>query len=165
MSTTEKDRDLISYCGIYCGECFSHTGTIPDLARDLRKELRKARFDKTAEFLSTIPFFKAFGNYQQCYEVLGILVKMRCKKACKGGGSNPFCKIRKCCQKKELEGCWKCDEFETCEKLDFLKPAHGDAHIKNLRKLKKRGIDAFLEGKKYWYSAEKTQKGLKVKQK
>ena len=45
-----------------------------------------------------------------------------------------------------------CDEFLTCEKLDFLKANHGDAHLKNLRKLKKQGADKFLEGEKYWYS-------------
>jgi hypothetical protein len=27
---------------------------------------------------------------------------------------------------------------------------HGDAHIKNLRTIKKRGVDAFLTGKRYW---------------
>ena len=78
------------------------------------------------------------------------MVRLRCQKACKGDGGNPFCKIRKCCQKKECEGCWECEEFETCEKLDFLNSIHGDAHIKNLKKIKKQGIDKFLEGKKYW---------------
>jgi len=102
-----------------------------------------------------MPFFAAYKNYEECYEVLGALVKMRCKKACKGGGGPPFCKMRKCCQKKGFEGCWVCDEFETCEKLDFLEPNHGDAHIKNLRRIKKKGVDEFIKGKKEWYSKPK----------
>ena len=77
-------------------------------------------------------------------------MKFRCRKTCKGGGGPPFCKMRKCCQKKGIDGCWQCDEFETCEKLDYLKPVHGDAHIKNLRILHKKGIDAFVGGKTYW---------------
>jgi len=148
MSNDKEDKNLIAYCGLYCGECFSYIGKVADLARDLRKELRQARFDKLAE---GIPF-KEFRQYKECYEVLGAMVKLRCKSACKGGGGNPFCKIRKCCQKKEIEGCWECDDFETCEKLDFLKVNHGDAHIKNLRIIKKKGIDEFLKGKTYWYS-------------
>lgn len=152
---TKQDKDLIAYCGLYCGDCFGHKGKVADLARDLRKELRQSRFGKTAEYLSTMSFFKVFENYQQCYEVLGAIVKFRCKKACRGGGGPPFCKIRKCCQKKGIEGCWECNEFGTCEKLDFLKPNHGDAHLKNLRKLGKQGIDTFLEGKKHWYSKTK----------
>ena len=125
------------------------------MARDLRKELRETKFDKTAEYLATMPFFAAYKNYRECYEVLGALVKMRCKNACRGGGGPPFCKIRKCCQKRGFEGCWECDEFETCEKLDFLKPNHGDAHIRNLRRIKKKGVDEFLKGKKEWYSKPK----------
>jgi hypothetical protein len=152
MSDNEDEKDLIAYCGLYCGDCFAHKGTVADLARDLRKELRQSKFDKTAESLSNVSFFKVFENYGQCYEVLGALVRLRCKNACRGGGGPPFCKMRKCCQKKGIEGCWECDDLETCEKLDFLRPNHGDAHIKNLRKIKKKGIDEFLEGKKYWYS-------------
>ena len=151
----KKDENLIAYCGLYCGDCFGYKGNIADLARDLRKELRQARFDKTAEFLSTISFFKAYKNYDECYEVLGAMVKLRCKNACKGGGGPPFCKMRKCCQKKGIGGCWQCDEFETCEKLDFLKPNHGDAHIKNLRNIKKHGTNGFINGKRLWYSAKK----------
>ncbi len=143
----QSSEDLIAYCGLYCGECFGHEGKIANLARDLRKELRGARFDKISE---AIPF-KAFKNYGQCYEVLGALVKLRCKKACRGGGANPACTIRKCCRKKELQGCWECGEFESCKKLDTLETGHGVAHIKNLRKLKKKGVEAFLDGKKLWY--------------
>ena len=143
-------HELVAYCGLYCGECFAHKGTIADLARDLRKELRQAKFERTADFLASVPFFKAFENYSQCYEVLGSMVKFRCKHTCKGGGGPPFCKMRKCCQKKGINGCWQCAEFETCEHLDFLKPSHGDAHVKNLRIINKFGIDRFLAGNKYW---------------
>ena len=62
MSDNEDDRNLIAYCGLYCGDCFAHKGTVADLARDLRKELRLSKFDKTAESLSTISFFKVFEN-------------------------------------------------------------------------------------------------------
>jgi len=143
-----EEKDLVAYCGLYCGECINRKGEIADLARDLRKKLREAKFDRVSLGLSK--YFKEFNKYQECYEVLGAMVRLRCKKACKGGGGPPFCKIRKCCQKKGYEGCWECEEFETCKKLEFLKPIHGDAHIKNMRKIKKQGIDKFLEGKKYW---------------
>ncbi len=146
MSNDGEDKNLIAYCGLYCGDCFGYKGKVADLARDLRKELRQAKFDRVAE---GIPF-EEFKHYKECYETLGALVRLRCKNACKGGGGPPFCKMRKCCRKKGIEGCWECDEFETCEKLDFLKPTHGDAHLKNLGNIRKQGVDKFLEGKKYW---------------
>jgi hypothetical protein len=144
--------DLIAPCGLYCGECPAHLGTIADMARDLRKELRKSRFDLTAASMSKMSFFAALKNYASAYDVLGAMVKLRCKKGCRGYGGNPFCEIRKCCQKKNIDGCWECDVFETCNKLDFLCENHGSAHIKNLKILRKSGVERFLEGKKHWYS-------------
>ena len=120
------------------------------MARDLRKELRQAKFDRIAQTMSESSFFAVYKNYPQCYEVLGAMVKFRCKRGCRDGGGPPFCKIRTCCQKKGIDGCWQCDEFETCKNLDFLKQSHQDAHLKNLRILRKAGIDSFLGGKRNW---------------
>ncbi len=146
------DENLITYYGLYCGDCHGFSGKIPNLARDLRKELRASRYDKFAEFISTFSFGKDFRNYEECYKVLGAMVKFRCRKGCRDGGGSPFCKIRKCTQNKGIEGCWLCEMFESCKKLDFLIPVHGDAHIKNLRAIKRKGKDAFLQGKRLWYS-------------
>ena len=143
-----ENRDLIAFCGLYCGDCFNHKGEIADLARGLRKKLREAKFDKVSIGLSS--FFREFKDYEQCYTVLGAMVRLRCKRICRGGGGPPSCKIRNCCQKKNIQGCWECEESENCKKLDFLKPIHGDAHLKNLQKLKKQGIEKFLEEKRYW---------------
>ena len=150
MTNTHGEKDLIAYGGLYCGDCFGYQGKIADLARDLRKELRQAKFAQIAQAMAETPFFAVYKDYPQCYEILGAMVKFRCKRTCRGGGGPPFCKMRACCQKKGIDGCWQCDEFETCEKLDFLKPSHGDAYIKNLRILKKSGADRFISGKRYW---------------
>jgi hypothetical protein len=147
-----QDDSLIAYCGLYCGDCHGFSGKIRDLPRDLRKELRAPRYDKFAEFISTFSFGKDFRNYEECYKVLGAMVKFRCREDCRDGGGSPFCKIRKCAQKKGIEGCWLCEMFESCKKLDFLIPVHGDAHIKNLRAIKRKGKDVFLQGKRLWYS-------------
>jgi uncharacterized protein DUF3795 len=155
MNSQLSDQKLIAYCGLNCKDCHGYAGEIPDLARDLRKELRKNYYDKFAHFISTYSFGKDFKSYDECYKVLGAMVKFRCRKGCKNGGGSPFCKIRTCALKKELEGCWDCQDFETCKKLDFLEPVHGDAHIKNLRKIKKRGNEEFLNGKSLWYSKKK----------
>ena len=147
---SEEGKNLIAYCGLYCGGCFGYKGVIADLARDLRKELRQANFARTAELMAESPFFGVLKEYPQCYEVLGAMVKFRCRNTCQGGGGPPFCKMRQCCQKKGIEGCWLCDLFETCDKLDFLKPVHGDAHLKNLRVINKKGLEQFMAGKRYW---------------
>lgn len=148
---TDESKKLVAYCGLYCGDCFAHQGTIADLARDLRKELRQARFDKTATSLAEVPFFKKFKHYPECYDVLGAMVKFRCSSGCKAGGGDPGCKIRKCCKRKAIEGCWECGDFEECDMFEFLEQNHGNAHILNIRKIKKIGVCEFLDGKKHWY--------------
>ena len=54
-------------------------------------------------------------SYKECYEVLGAMVRSRRKKACKGGDGPPFYKMRKCCQKKGIEGCWECEKDQKIE--------------------------------------------------
>jgi len=145
-----EGKDLITYCGLYCGDCFAHKGSVADLARDLRKELRQAKFSRIAQSMSESPFFAVYKDYPQCYEVLGAMVKFRCKRGCRDGGGPPSCKMRTCCRKKGIDGCWQCEDFETCGKLDFLKQSHGDTHLKNLRMLRKSGTDSFIDGKRNW---------------
>lgn len=145
-----EQESLVAYCGLCCGDCHGYRGKIPDLARDLRKELRASHYEKFARGISEQGFGKAFKDYDTCYEVLGAMVKFRCKKGCKNGGGPPFCKIRSCCQKKGVEGCWECSEYETCDALDFLTVVHDDAHIKNLNIIKKKGTTGFLNGKRHW---------------
>jgi hypothetical protein len=84
------DQNLVAYCGLYCEDCHGYNGRIPDLARDLRKELRTSRYDKFAEFISQYKFGKDFSGYDECYKVLGAMVKFRCRKGCKAGGGSPF---------------------------------------------------------------------------
>ena len=143
-----EQEHAVAYCGLYCGDCPFYKGEIADMARDLRKKLRQNKFDKFAAGMSNV--FKDFAEYPQCYKVLGAMVKLRCRKVCRDGGGNPFCKIRACCNKKEITGCWECDDFETCKKLEFLKVVHDDAVFKNMRKIRKAGMETFLSGTKYW---------------
>jgi len=148
INKRDKNEKLIAYCGLYCDDCFNRKGEIADLARDLRKKLREANFSQASKGLSK--FFKEFKDYETCYTVLGKMVNLRCKKCCRDGGGNTFCKIRKCSQKKGLDGCWKCDEFESCKKLEDLELTHKEANIKNLRRIKKKGKNEFIKGKRDW---------------
>jgi len=93
----KEDKDLIAYRGLYCGDCFNYKGEIADLAKDLRKKLRDAKFESVFRGLSK--YFKEFNEYETCYKVLGAMVRLRCKRTCRNGGGNPSCKIRLCCQK------------------------------------------------------------------
>lgn len=139
----------IAYCGLCCEKCFLRKGEIAGLAKELRRALREEKFAKMSDGMSK--FFKELRDYDACYLTLGAMVKLRCNKNCREGGGNPFCNIRKCCVKKGYDGCWECDEFEHCTKFSSLKEVHGDANVMNLKNIKKKGKEGFLEGKIYSY--------------
>ena len=86
---SKATRNLVAYCGLYCGDCPGYTGKIADLARDLRKELRAAKFAKSAEMFSELPDFAALKNYIECYEALGVMTRLRCKRTCRARARAP----------------------------------------------------------------------------
>nr|MDO8099193.1 DUF3795 domain-containing protein [Candidatus Njordarchaeota archaeon] len=137
-----NEKSLIAYCGLYCGDCFNYKGEIANLAKELRAKLKEEKLDQVSQALSGD--FKEFKNFEQCYQVLGALVKLRCKRACRVGGGPASCRIRNCCRDKKFQGCWECRDFGLCSRLDFLKPLYDDTHLRNIRKIRKRGIDGFL---------------------
>ena len=120
----EPDGNLIGYCGLDCAECFGYKMTISEAAKSLRREMRAA---KLKEAWQDIPFL---GDYEAFKKSLDGLAMLRCTKACRGGGGNPWCKIRKCVQKKEYDGCWQCADFETCNNLV-------ERYVKKIRKIVK----------------------------
>ncbi|MFP4459715.1 MAG: DUF3795 domain-containing protein [Candidatus Zixiibacteriota bacterium] len=148
-----KLKDTIGYCGLPCVICPSHTGTIADLARDLRQILRKTRFGNFANIISVIQKDQPFKDYDTCYKTLGEMVDFRCRDVCQNGGGIAFCKIKKCIKAKGIDGCWQCDDYKVCEKLDLIKAIHGIAHIENLNKIKNKGIEKLLEDKPLWFKS------------
>jgi hypothetical protein len=143
---TRKELSLISYCGLYCGDCFIRVGKIADSAKQLSNELKKYKFEKYATGLSKVmKEFKPLYNYEKFYKTLRSLDGLRCEKTCRQNGGTTSCRIRECCINKGIDGCWLCDKFEHCKKLAWLEPVSGDANLKNLRKIKKEGIQKFLK--------------------
>jgi hypothetical protein len=147
-----QKSDLISYCGLYCPDCPLFLGKISDIARDLRKELRRVEYDRFAKYISKFPAGKQFENFEECYDGLGTIMKFRCDKGCRQGGGTDNCQIRQCCQDQNLVGCWQCSKYEHCKKLDSLNALHQNAHRKNLKVIKEKGIIEFAKGNRHWYS-------------
>jgi len=147
----EQRESLVAYCGLYCGECFIGRGEIADRATQLLGKFEEVDFQRVAAGLAGLfDEFETLAHYPECRHVLRAVAGLRCPSACKEGGGSASCKIRECCRSKELEGCWLCDEFPQCETLAWLQPVNGDAHLKNLSKIREEGMERFLDGTKCW---------------
>jgi hypothetical protein len=146
------EAELTAYCGLYCGDCCRYRSKAASLARDLLGELQAVQFDKYAEVKSTA--VKELEHYNECLQVLDVIVKLGCDTPCKAGGdgcSGP-CEIKRCVQSKHIGGCWECNEFEICDKFEFFRPMHGDTTKGNLRKIREYGLDCWVEHRGKFYS-------------
>jgi hypothetical protein len=143
---TRVEKNLVAYCGLYCGDCPGYTGEVADRSRDLREILQQTGFDT---FARQIPDPK-FKHYAECYECLGAMMDTQCPQVCRERGDDVKCDIRECSIERGYDGCWECGEFEECQKLTRLTAVHKDAHINNLRIIAKEGISALVGSKRSW---------------
>ena len=147
-----ENSEYVSYCGLFCPDCPLYAGKVSDLARDLRKELRRVQYDKFAKYISKFPAGKELEQFNECYAILGTLMKFRCERGCRLGGGSDNCQIRQCNQDQNFQGCWQCTKHKHCKKLDSLNALHGNLHRKNLDAIEKKGISEFTKENNPRYS-------------
>lgn len=146
-----QETELTAYCGLYCGDCIRYRSRASDLARELLSELKNTEFNKYAEIKSSsakqLDAVRQFEHYGKCCEVLEAIATLQCNSPCRVGGGCPTfsCGILECCREKGFEGCWQCDGFESCEKLESLRSIHGDSPRQNLRTIKELGLGRWAE--------------------
>lgn len=147
-----KKKKLLAYCGLYCGDCGGYTGTIADAAANLQKELEDYKFVRTAKHL----FSDQLKDYDKFVEMLGFMTTLKCDVFCRNKtDTSTSCQIRKCCREKGYYGCYECDDFEVCEKLESMKDLHQDSCVKNLRAIKEMGLEKWIElGTRYWFGSD-----------
>ena len=46
-----ESKNLLTYCGLYCGDCAGYSGELADTAQNLMHALEKYKFERTAKCL------------------------------------------------------------------------------------------------------------------
>ena len=131
------DKNLVGCCGIYCGACFGYRGTISQKATELREVLNSERFGR--RIVTALPWI---GDYSEFSKVLSHLESLKCA-GCGAGGGNPWCSIRRCCQKRGFTSCAECSEF-PCKKLDWITKRYDQWNLRNLERIREVGIERWL---------------------
>jgi hypothetical protein len=148
----DQDKVLTAYCGLYCGDCIRYKSKAADLSLELLNELKRVHFENYAKAKRSS--VKELEGYAEMIKTIETISNLKCNTLCRLGGEgcvNP-CQIKKCVTSKNLKGCWECNEFEECDKFEFLKPFHGDGPRKNLKKIKKYGLDNWSIHREKFYS-------------
>jgi len=161
MRPTKQDRSksnperLIAYCGLYCEDCPRFGGKMSRLAQALRRELESSGMARAARTRTArVGSYKAFAAF---WEMLGMIAGFECP-GCRKAGCSVTCRIRPCCIKRGLAGCWECAESVSCPEFRWLRAVHGQGMGHNLRALKRKGPSGFLRGKRYWLKTERQPK-------
>ena len=150
MKKNDKEN-LTAYCGLYCGDCIRYRSRASDLATDILKEFERTKFADYAKIKKRQ--MPQMAQYDAAISVLKAVSQIKCQMPCRlgGDGCGGSCPVIQCVKENNLKGCWECAEFKTCGKLDFLKAFHGEAHIKNLQKIKDMGIESWIKHREKCY--------------
>jgi hypothetical protein len=152
-----KVTELTAYCGLYCSDCIRYRSRASDLARELLCELKNLEFHKYAEIKGSsakqMDVVRQFEHYSRCCDVLEAIAALQCNNPCRVGEGCPTfsCLILECCRKQGFKGCWRCNVFESCAKLDSLRSIHGDTPRQNLRIIKELGLKRWAQNRRTPY--------------
>jgi hypothetical protein len=133
-----EDKDLITFCGAYCGQCSRFAGfTAFREAAALLAEIADSHgyqywmpeaakgFDY-AGFRKGLEFFRAPKS------------SLICQRGCRNGDGRPDCPMRNCCRERQFDGCFDCGDF-PCQKVKWDEGA-----LKRARDYGKLGREEWL---------------------
>lgn len=144
--------ETVAFCGLPCDTCPIWDSNLPKLATQLEEILSSESWKKLCIGLSKMEkHFVPFQDYEKVLKFLQLLEEMECRHPCKEGGGSSDCRIRKCCKDRHIEGCWMCDDCESCENLDWPYPVNGDAPRINIQKIRKAKEDMSDVIKLKWF--------------
>jgi len=144
-----EDRRLTSYCGLYCADCIPSRKDLFARVRELEEMLAALRFERYAELKSARqPVFRDYAGF---LDVLRGIAGLECPAPCREGGGDPECAVRRCVVSGNREGCWECEDYKTCQKLERLKGIHVNLE-RHLGLIRSEGVEGWASRRGTHYS-------------
>lgn len=141
MNYEEEKRRYVSFCGSYCRTCDWFTGKI--------RSTFQSALDLVDEYGGFGRWLEGRVDIEHFREGLRILANTSIDSGCKADiAENPEddrCEIRQCCFQKGFDLCSECSEF-PCELLESNPGVIKFGCIENLRQIKEKGIEYWING-------------------
>jgi hypothetical protein len=150
------DNRLTSYCGLYCKDCIPSRSDLYNLAARLQAVLSELKFDRYAELKAGQTYWSEsnaiFKDYPRFIEVLQAIRGLECRSTCREGGGwkGEHCPVRNCAIDKGMTGCWECNEYITCGRLEPLLKFHPNLAY-HLELIKTEGVDRWADKRRGHY--------------
>ncbi len=163
------EEKYIAPCGMTCCDCSFYKTDIYQTAKAFKETIEKHEFDKFLQHFSktNLTFFHDFKSIPEFMSLLNKIISMQCESVCSeaGGCSIPHvdevmggivkefhkCDVLICIENKGYEGCWDCNDLETCEKKKFFSFTYGDVPVKNCILIRHYGKEAVKPSNNKYY--------------
>ena len=144
MVDITKAKELVGYCGIFCGVSGLYKGRVmAEVANDLKELMEYENFSQEwlskfgisfsiEDFLRGLNYFS--NKNSSCYP------QVPCKKGC----GIPDCKVRECAKKKGIEICFECSEF-PCKQFSQFEEKERLNIAKEYENFKKLGMEEWIK--------------------
>ena len=162
-------------CGLTCCDCLFYNKEFFDSAKKMKRLIDQYRFDVFFGTLSKseasahiaahlnrdgtqfAAMFRVFEHMPDFLNVLEGIIAIQCEQTCRErngcsiGGATHQCAAIACVNSRGLEGCWKCPEYMTCDKLAFQKRSYGKTVTENLTQLEREGATSLQSRGNQYY--------------
>lgn len=127
---TELKKELLAPCGLWCGVCSIYI----------------AHRDNNTKFKEKLlPVYRAFAKDVEDIACTGCLSDGIVFPVCRA------CPVKKCCEEKNIDGCYQCDEF-PCKFVDnFPIPVGKKVILRAIPFWRDHGTEKFVEEEKKRY--------------
>jgi len=151
MIDINEAKNLVTYCGGFCGACGMYKGRIwAMVAQDFKEIIEVTGFAEWVPKFEKIDF-----NFSDFLKGLEYFANERtgpyCKFPCKEGGGAP-CKVRPCAKERGIEICFECKDF-PCEHFAWILKNHPDK-LEDCKRFKKIGLEGWIK-----FNLERAEKG------
>jgi hypothetical protein len=170
------DKQYVCPCGLTCCDCLFYKPELYATARQLRDLIQSSQLDTLLRLVvahqgwngiarhlgqdSSVfeKQFQPFAKLPDFMQVLEGIINLQCPATCREasgcsiGGTTHACDALTCVQAKGVEGCWQCQEYETCDKLSFLRRNYGETINGNLSTIRDEGIEAVTSRGNQYYA-------------
>lgn len=146
-------ENQVGPCGIICSACPLGNGAVVKSADQTRKHIADCQISMWAPL---IPGGEKI-DWEAVDQGLKWMQRYACCEGCRNGGGPPDCAIRVCAREKGKELCSSCEDFDGCNKFDWLKE-HGNEVKEILKENRCLSRKEYLEKMRLSYKLPGTQK-------
>lgn len=139
--TNLNEKEMVSFCGLYCESCPMYTREISKTAEKLAQLTAVSGFEQMAEFVPEMAWYTDFKKRLEWFK--NDVVCDQCRGENKGCHFHPDCELHQCCLEKKVDFCFNCPDYPCAVFEEFKNQA--PYFEENLQKIREMGVEDYIK--------------------